>query len=116
MDIRKAALTAVCLLATPASADPISGYVSANGVPLVASSRYFVIHRGIGHYDIQFTTPMEPSASCVITPVLKPKLASKAPYVRKLAESSTHCLFNLLTSGGGHSDSDFSFIATPMSN
>jgi len=110
MDIRKAGLAALCLLvATPAYADPISGYVHADGTVAVPSSLYTVTHTRQGRYAIKFTNPMEPSASCVITP------AGAEMTVLRLAESDTRCYVTL--GGGNHPfDSDFSFIAVPMSN
>src|SRR4051812_42167541 len=117
MDIRKAVL-ALCLLTAPACADPISGYVHKDGTVDVPSTLYTVTHGKPGHYSIVFATPMLPKASCVITPVgtLEHYKASP-PAVWRLEESDTECSFVIRYSGlGGKYDSDFSFIAVPMSN
>jgi hypothetical protein len=109
MDIRKAALTAICVLATPACADPISGYVHADGTVAIPSSLYTVTHTRRGSYNIKFTNPLEPSASCVITP-----LSDVA--VKTLVESDKRCFVNFGVYGEYRADTDFSFIAVPMSN
>lgn len=110
-------------LATPTFADPISGYVHADGTVVIPSSLYTIQHPKRGNYTIVFTTPLSPSASCVITPVetrgQKKQLgAPYAPFVAHLVESDMQCSFKLLLGnhGGGPYDNDFSFIAVPMSN
>jgi hypothetical protein len=119
MDVRKAALAALCLLTTPVCADPISGYVNANGTVAIPSSLYTVLHPKQGHYSIVFTAQMLPEASCVIMPIvnLKFPLRGHALYIKALMDSDTECSFQIhMTDTHRLMDSDFSFIAMPMSN
>lgn len=103
------------LLASGAHADPVSGYVNADGSLMKLSSQYTVIHSGLGHYRIEFATPMTPRASCVITPV--GKQVPDTPYLWRLSETRTECVVAFLQSGTGTMmDTAFSFIAVPMSN
>ena len=109
MNLRSAILASfLSALATSAVADPISGYVHADGTVGIPSSLYTVTHTGRGHYVIKFTPLLEPSASCVITP-----LSTGA--VVTLTESDKSCLV-VFRSNGFRLDADFSFIAVPMSN
>jgi hypothetical protein len=112
---------ALCLLmAAPAYADPISGYVYANGTVAVPSSLYTVTHPERGSYTITFTTPMSPMANCVVTVVWSKnpvKNPGYGPFVTKLAESDSECSFVIRNSGNNpRVNEDFSFIAAPMSN
>jgi hypothetical protein len=110
MKINRAALAALCLLATPACADPISGYVKANGTVSVPSSLYSVTHKKPGHYLITFTTPITPKASCLAT-------AFRGQFVKKIVETDTTCLVVINGYAEQHGeDGAFSFIAVPMSN
>ncbi len=112
---RQAVLAALSLLTTPVCADPISGYVHADGTVTVRSALYHVSHHGVGRYTIKFATPMEPSANCVVTPMSK--LSFYGAEVWRLVESDTECRVKFRISGS-HSniDVDFTFIAVPMSN
>jgi hypothetical protein len=100
-----------------AIADPISGYVRADGTPLIASSLYTVSHPESGHYTISFASPLQPLASCVVVPVPSHKYTGLPPYVRHLSESGTSCSFQtMLNDTRRPADIDFTFIAMPMSN
>lgn len=106
MHIRKLVIaTALCLLSVPACADPISGYVKADGTPLITSSLYIVEHPTAGRYKIIFATPLEPLASCVISIV-----GARSTNIRLISETASSCTVKF------HNDFDFSFIAVPMSN
>lgn len=97
-----------------ALADPISGYVKADGTPIIPSSLYTVLHPRTSHYTIVFTNPMPPKANCVISIV---DTQGAGIYVLHLTESRTQCSFVV---HGAVSDikwdTDFSFMAMPMSN
>jgi hypothetical protein len=112
MHLHRAALAALCLLTTPACADPISGYVHADGTVAIPSSLYTVAHLGKGHYLITFTTPMLPLASCIVT-----TLGGEESniYVSRIKETENSC--ELVTGNNSFRwDTRFSFIAVPMSN
>jgi len=106
MKITRAALAALCLLAAPACADPISGYVKADGTPLIVSSLYTVTHTRRGLYKITFTTPFETLASCVFTYAGNGSIGN----IGRISEKANSCTVKF------PSDFDFSFIAVPMSN
>ncbi len=111
MNTRNVVLAVLCLVAAPASADPISGYVKADGTVAIPSSLYAVTHQGVGRYKIVFTPSLTPTASCMVTPIGR-------IHVRKLSESASQCSVVLFSNfqGYGDTDGDFSFIAVPMSN
>jgi len=114
MKIRYVTLLAALgvLMAAPAYADPISGLVHADGTVEVASSLYTVTQIREGRYLITFTNPMTPQANCIVTP-----LSHRNPniYVSNIRETATSC--DILTGDNGRrANTDFTFIATPMSN
>lgn len=51
-------VAALIYATTPAIADPISGYVNADGTVAVTSSLYTVAHVRSGTYEIDFATAM----------------------------------------------------------
>lgn len=117
MDIRKLALAAFCLLiAAPAYADPVSGYVNPDGTPAIPSALYTVTHPKTGHYIITFTTPMFPRANCVVVSVSERE--ALGAFVHRLKENRTACSFSFRLIENRHVPADiaFSFIAVPMSN
>jgi len=110
MNIRKVALAVLCLVAPPAAADPISGYVKGSGTVAIPSSLYTVVRTHRGHYTITFTNPMVPRANCVITPL-------RSLSVYELHESDTECRVVLHNDYSTLAvDGSFSFMAVPMSN
>jgi hypothetical protein len=120
MQLHRAILAALCLLAAPACADPISGYVHANGRVAIPSSLYTVTHPERGMYTITFTTPVAPMASCVVMLIRGEDPIQRrgyGPFVVKLTESDRECSFVIRNSGNNPRVNEaFTFIAVPMSN
>jgi hypothetical protein len=109
----KSGLAGACLLLASSASGAqmiISGTVSADGTVAHPSSLYTVLHPSKGRYEITFTNPITPRASCIATVLGNdPNL-----YVINIYEGETRCVI-LTGNNGFRRDQRFSFIAVPES-